>query len=198
MKREKISDAVGNINEKYLEEAADYMPSVSTPRIKWISLAACFCLIFVGGLVGLVGNQDEPNATKGNPYDETYNDANANYTVFSVGNGILKLEIYDCYTIPNEADVISVRISSKKNSSTVYFRSSDKIEGQAIKHIESLSATQSVTHKDGIYAVELAGDQEFAFLNICFDEGVFKKSAQANDLVKLYSCNMLVFEKENQ
>ena len=103
--------------------------------------------------------------------------------MFSVGNGTFQLEIYDCYTIPNEADVISVRISKSKKNTTACFRSSGK---QAIRRIESVSDARSVTHKDGIFSVDLESDQEFLFLNIYFDAKTFEKSVQSNGFIEVY------------
>lgn len=186
MKKEKISEAIGNISEKYIEEAANYKAPMKTPLIKWFSLAACLCLIFVGGIIGLLGKEGDPNSSSRDPSDEIYKGSSSNCTVFSVGYEDLQLEIYDCYTIPNEADVISVRISSPKKNGTVYFRSSDKIEGQAIRRIESLTAEQTVKYTDGIFSVDLTDGQEFSFLNIFFDAGTFKKSIHANNFIAIY------------
>ena len=52
MKRKKISEAMGNISSRHIEEAAEYKAEEKphrskTPWVKWVSIAACFCLIVV-------------------------------------------------------------------------------------------------------------------------------------------------------
>lgn len=52
MKREKISEAMGNIGSRHIKEAAEFKAEEKphrskTPWVKWASLAACFCLIIV-------------------------------------------------------------------------------------------------------------------------------------------------------
>jgi len=56
MKREKISEAMGNISSRHIKEAAEFKAEEKphrskTPWVKWISIAACFMLI-VGGIFG--------------------------------------------------------------------------------------------------------------------------------------------------
>ncbi len=51
MKREDISEAISNINEKYIEEAEEFqlMKKAKKPAwLKWVPMAACLCLIAVG------------------------------------------------------------------------------------------------------------------------------------------------------
>lgn len=50
MKREKISEAMGNISSRHIEEAAEFKATEKplrskTPWVKWASIAACFCLM---------------------------------------------------------------------------------------------------------------------------------------------------------
>ena len=52
MKKEKISEAMGNISSRHIEEAAEYKAEEKPHRsktlwVKWVSIAACFCLIVV-------------------------------------------------------------------------------------------------------------------------------------------------------
>ena len=52
MKREKISEAMGNISSRHIKEAAEFKAEEKphrskTPWVKWASLAACFFLIIV-------------------------------------------------------------------------------------------------------------------------------------------------------
>jgi len=52
MKREKISEAMGNISSRHIKEAAEFKAEEKPhrskiPWVKWASLAACFCLIIV-------------------------------------------------------------------------------------------------------------------------------------------------------
>ncbi len=58
MKREKISDVIGNIDSKYVNKAAAYTAkSNATSRNKWIrwgAVAACLLCVFVMGLTVLI------------------------------------------------------------------------------------------------------------------------------------------------
>ena len=46
MKSKKFSDSLGNIDDSYIEEAITYKPNKTVkPWVRWISLAACICLI---------------------------------------------------------------------------------------------------------------------------------------------------------
>ena len=52
MKKEKISEAMGNISSRHIEEAAEFKAEKKPLQnkmswAKWASLAACFCLIIV-------------------------------------------------------------------------------------------------------------------------------------------------------
>ena len=65
MKREKISEAMGNISSRHIEEAAEFKAEEKphrskTPWVKWASLAACFCLIIVAAfaVIPMLNNGD--------------------------------------------------------------------------------------------------------------------------------------------
>ena len=65
MKREKISEAMGNISSRHIKEAADFKAEEKphrskTPWVKWASLAACFCLIIVAAfaVIPMLNNGD--------------------------------------------------------------------------------------------------------------------------------------------
>ena len=52
MKREKISEAMGNISSRHIKESAEFKAEEKPHRsknawMKWVSIAACFCLIVV-------------------------------------------------------------------------------------------------------------------------------------------------------
>lgn len=52
MKREKISQVINNINQKYIDEATEYKGRI-TPKVmwhKWVAIAACFALLIAIGL----------------------------------------------------------------------------------------------------------------------------------------------------
>ena len=56
MKREKISEAMGNISSRHIKEAAEFTmeekPHKSkTSWVKWASLAACLALVFVSAII---------------------------------------------------------------------------------------------------------------------------------------------------
>ena len=56
MKREKISEAMGNISSRHIKEAAEFKVEEKpyrskTPWVKWASLAACLALVFVSAII---------------------------------------------------------------------------------------------------------------------------------------------------
>lgn len=65
MKKEKISEAMGNISSRHIEEAAEYKAEEKPHRsktlwVKWVSIAACFCLIIVAAfaVIPMLNNGD--------------------------------------------------------------------------------------------------------------------------------------------
>ena len=65
MKREKISEAMGNIGSRHIKEAAEFKAEEKPHRskthwVKWASLAACFCLIIVAAfaVIPMLNNGD--------------------------------------------------------------------------------------------------------------------------------------------
>ncbi len=50
-----FSNALGNVNEKYVDEAATYTPKTKKKIwVKWVSIAACFSLIAIGITIGSI------------------------------------------------------------------------------------------------------------------------------------------------
>ena len=194
MKREKISEAMGNISSRHIKEAAEFKAEEKPHRnknawMKWVSIAACFCLIITGVFaafqMGLFDNNDlggaDPEIIPGNNGDGNPDIDNDEYNnIFSIANGSLYLEIYDAYTIPNEADVITIYLSECKGNNEVFFRSSNKIADQIIRRIESTDGKQVATNNNGVFTLDLIEDQDFVALNLYFDAGTFKKSVEIN------------------
>lgn len=65
MKREKISEAMGNISSRHIKEAAEFKAEEKPHRnknvwMKWVSIAACFCLIIVAAfaVIPMLNNGD--------------------------------------------------------------------------------------------------------------------------------------------
>ena len=196
MKREKLSEAIGNISSCYIKEAVEYQAEEYTHRskrlfVKWGSLVACLCLIAAGVFVALkiglfdsddfVGNIPQgdiiPDGGVGNTAPDIEDVEN---TIFSIANGALYLEIYDCYTIPNQADVITVCITECKGNNEIFFRSSNRFPNQIIRRIESTDERQIATKINGAFSLRLLEEQELVYLNIYFDSGTFIRSAGAN------------------
>ena len=194
MKRGKISEAMGNISSRHIKEAAEFKAEEKPHRsknawMKWVSIAACFCLIITGVFaafqMGLFDNNDlggaNPEIIPGNNGDGNPDIDNDEYNnIFSIANGSLYLEIYDAYTIPNEADVITIYLSECKGNNEVFFRSSNKIADQVIRRIESTDGKQVATNNNGVFTLDLIEDQDFVALNLYFDAGTFKKSVEIN------------------
>ena len=195
MKREKISEAMGNISSRHIKEAAEFKAEEKPHRsknawMKWVSIAACFCLIITGVFaafqMGLFDNNDlggnhQPEIGPGSNTDGNPDIDNENYSnIFSIANGALYLEIYDAYTIPNEADVITIYLTECNGVSQVFFRSSNKIADQVIRRIESTDVKQVATNNNGVFTLDLLDEQDFVALNLYFDAGTFKKSVELN------------------
>ncbi|MBQ8311081.1 MAG: hypothetical protein IJX80_08740 [Clostridia bacterium] len=194
MKREKISEAMGNISSRHIKEAAEFKVEEKPHRsktlwVKWVSIAACFCLIITGVFaafqIGLFDNNELGGANSeiipdidGNTNPDIDNDEYNN--IFSIANGSLYLEIYDAYTIPNEADVITIYLIECKGNSEVFFRSSNKIADQVIRRIESTDGKQVATNDNGVFTLDFLEGQDFVYLNLYFDAGTFKKSVEIN------------------
>lgn len=55
MKREKISEAMGNISSRHIKEAAEFQAEEKKPQrhtwVKWASIAACLCLIITASVM---------------------------------------------------------------------------------------------------------------------------------------------------
>ena len=194
MKREKVSKAMGNISSRHIKEAAEFKAEEKPHRrksvlIRWGALAACFCLIITGVFaafkMGLFDNDDigdtGPEIIPGNDGDENPDISDDAYgNIFSIANGTLTLEIYDAYTIPNEADVITVYLTECSGVSEVFFRSSSKIANQSILRVESTDGKQVATNNNGVFTINLLEKQDFVALNIYFAADTFKNSSRSN------------------
>lgn len=86
MNTKKFSSALGNISESYVDEAVTYTAKKkATPWVKWVTVAACFC-IAVMGLFPLFGNHESPFVL----------------TAYAIGkdNSLLSLEMEEGRTVP--------------------------------------------------------------------------------------------------
>jgi len=195
MKKEKISEAMGCISSRYIEEAADYKVEEKPHRSKklwmrWVPLAACFCLIITGVFVALqsglfendeLGDDNQGEISPGDDADGNPDIDHGEYgNKFSIANGSLYLEIYDAYTIPNEADVITVYLSECRGNNEVFFRSSNIIADQVIRRIESTDGKQVATDNNGVFTFDIQAGHDFVALNLYFDAGTFKNSVEIN------------------
>ena len=61
MKRQQISETIGNINSKYIDEANEYTGVTRPVRIKWSAIAACLCLVIAAAFAvpSLFGNSNQ-------------------------------------------------------------------------------------------------------------------------------------------
>lgn len=181
---------MGNISSRHIKEAAEFKAEEKPHRsknvwMKWVSIAACFCLIIMGVFaafqMGLFDNDELDRNHQGEIAPDNNGDGNPDIdgdeynNIFSIANGSLYLEIYDAYTIPNEADVITIYLTECKGNSEVFFRSSNKIADQVIRRIESTDGKQVATNNNGVFTLDLLDEQDFVALNLYFDAGTFKK-----------------------
>ena len=192
MKREKISEAMGNISSRHIKEAAEFKAEEKPHRhkntwMKWGSIAACFCLI-IAGVCAAVKMKLLDNNVSSNPdfFPEDGSngtpdiDGDEHNNIFSIANGALYLEIYDAYTIPGEADVVTVYLTECSGNHRVYFRSSEKIPDQDIRCVESIDGKQVAINDSGVFTLDFFEGQDFVYLNLYFDAGTFKKSVEIN------------------
>ena len=68
MTAKEFSNALGNVDESYINEAATYTPKrKKNSWVKWVSIAACLSLIVMGGIFGnLFRSPDAPNVPENN------------------------------------------------------------------------------------------------------------------------------------
>ena len=187
-----LLQAMGRIDPKLIAEAAPDVPQKKSTNKMWVrrgAWVACICLMIAGAFTAFqLGLFDNIDLGDGNPEIIPGSDGNIEpgvdkeeyHNFFSIANGALYLEIYDSYTIPGEADVITVYLTECQGISQVYFRSSDKIDGQIIQRIESTNGTQVATNDNGVFTLDFLKGQDFVYLNLYFDAGTFKKSAEIN------------------
>ena len=78
MKREKISEAMGNISSRHINEAAEFTmeeePHKSkTSWVKWASLAACFCIIVMSAILipNILDRSDVSDVNPGKDFGAT-------------------------------------------------------------------------------------------------------------------------------
>lgn len=188
MKREEISQSIGNISLRFVEEAAMFCHTEKGQRsrntlVKWLSLAACFCLIVTGAFAGIRFGliNDDKSESSGNDGAADFEDAPCPeeiYSQYSISNGALCLEIFDSYTVPEEADVITVLLTGCKGNGSVFFRSSQRNGVQTIRRIESTDKLRAAEERDGVFTFSLDGAVDFVYLNIYFDPDTFRDSAQ--------------------
>ena len=194
MTNRNLLQAMGRIDPKLIAEAAPDVPqkkSTNKMWVRWGAWVACICLMIAGAFTAFqLGLFDNIDLGDGNPEIIPGSDGNIEpgvdkeeyHNFFSIANGALYLEIYDSYTIPGEADVITVYLTECQGISQVYFRSSDKIDGQIIRRIESTNGTQVATNDNGVFTLDFLKGQDFVYLNLYFDAGTFKKSAEINGI----------------
>ena len=168
MTTKKFSNALGNIGENYIDEAASYTAKKkSNAWVKWISIAACLSLIVIGGVFGNVfRTPDTPDVPEDNIINNimsyftiTVHAANGETTVLNVSDSFFssgepKSNIFG-HNIPlfsfdvkpsdlksNEAVYQRFDIAISYNGTTVTV--TDKDEHILVAYIFSVSSSQSL------------------------------------------------------
>lgn len=199
MKKEEFNEGMNHIDTDLVDdyitqrEALEQQKLKRKPWIRWVSIAACFCVIFIGVFAayqtGLfdrsMGGNIEPGEEV-NPAGDPDLDTDGYVTImpYSIGNGALYLEYFDMYMIPNEADVVTVCLTECSGVNEIFFRSSDKVAGQTIRKVVSKDGTQIATYKDGVYTFDFLDGQETVCLDIYFDAGTFAKSISTDTEIR--------------
>ena len=127
MKRDKISEAMGNISSRHIEEAAAFkVEEKKTLWVRWASIAACFCLIVVATFAIIPVFSDDENVNTGLPTDIDkiiWNNSSYAKNEYTEWNGFLiDTPLYDAFE--NSSDeyiaVVMTKADGKKIEESKY------------------------------------------------------------------------------
>lgn len=138
MTTKKFSNALGNIGEHYVNEAAAYSHKrKKSTWVKWVSMAACLSLIIAGGLFGNIFNSpDTPDnsilsyfvitaqaangeITELGLHDSCFNSGTSKENVFGVDMPLFNFSVKPSNLKDNEAIYSQFDISVSYNGTTV-------------------------------------------------------------------------------
>lgn len=165
MKKEELFEAIGDINEDYINEAhKDSKKKVRSIWVKVGALAACVCLV-VGMATMLPRNGNEgPHQPEIVPPDNDNQDVIPGYNIQGVS-----IEFYDCY-IGEQSDVL-VLYFPDITLIDIYIKEVD-IDNKIID-VEIRNDTKEVTFENGVYTVDV-DELETAYVEIHFAPGTLE------------------------
>ncbi len=164
MNANKFSNALGNIGEKYVDEAVNYTPKrKKNAWVKWVSVAACFSLIAIGVTIGnMFRAPNTPDTTdKGNNIasyfvitaqaangesmdlsvaDSCFNSGTGKGNIFGVDMPTFSFDVRPSDLKSNEAVYQRFDISISYNGTPV----KDKDEHILVAYIYSVHSSQSL------------------------------------------------------
>ena len=128
MTTKKFSNALGNIGENYINEAATYSGKRKKETwVKWVSIAACLSLVVAGGIFGNIFNSpDTPDNTILSYFVITAHAATGETTDLSVAsscfNSVPASECKNLFGVDMPIFNFSVKPSDLKNNEAIYSR----------------------------------------------------------------------------
>lgn len=165
MKKEELFEAIGDINEDYVNDARKDSKKKARPIwMKVGALAACVCLV-VGMATMLPRNGNEgPHQPEIVPPDNDNQDVIPGYNIQGVS-----IEFYDCY-IGEQSDVL-VLYFPDITLIDIYIKEVD-IDNKIID-VEIRNDTKEVTFENGVYMVDV-DELETAYVEIHFAPGTLE------------------------
>ena len=168
MKKEELFEAIGDINEEYVEEAHKASPKkVRSIWMKVGAMVACLCLVV--GLAAIFpwdgnGEPHGPHEPEIVPPDNDMQEEVPGYSIQGVS-----IEFYDCY-IGEQSDVL-VLYFPDITLKEIYIKEVD-IDNKIID-VKVRNDTKEVTFENGVYAVDVDG-LEAAYVEIHFAPGTLE------------------------
>ena len=165
MKKEELFEAIGDINEDYVNDARkDSKKKVRSIWVKVGALAACLCLVVGLATIFPWNGNGGPHQPEIVPPDNDNQDVIPGYNIQGVS-----IEFYDCY-IGEQSDVL-VLYFPDITLIDIYIKEVD-IDNKIID-VEIRNDTKEVTFENGVYTVDVDG-LETAYVEIHFAPGTLE------------------------
>ena len=165
MKKEKLFEAIGDINEDYVNEARkDSKKKVRSIWIKVGALAACLCLVVGLATIFPWNGNEGPHKPEIVPPDDDMQEGIPGYSIQGV-----TIEFYDCY-IGEQSDVL-VLYFPDITLIDIYIKEVN-IDNKIID-VEIRNDAKEVTFENGVYTVDVDG-LESAYVEIHFAPGTLE------------------------
>lgn len=165
MKKEELFEAIGDINEDYVNDACKESKKKARPIwMKVGALAACLCLVVGLATIFPWNGNEGPHQPEIVPPDNDNQDVIPGYNIQGVS-----IEFYDCY-IGEQSDVL-VLYFPDITLEEIYIKEVD-IDNKIID-VEIRNDTKEVTFENGVYTVDV-DELETAYVEIHFAPGTLE------------------------